>query len=272
MTTIVVLDGMTVGLGINCTDGIVLACDSMATFGRGVPVVRYTNKIHIVDHPQLEHKVAAIAAGITLYWDKFRERATRHSIDAVASHLGRRLDIVDFCEGVCEPIVTALLKEYAIDRAKFLGAPIVEFSLSMLVAGATKDGEIRAYFVHPEGVTEPLEHFGTIGSGAAYAELFLRYLLAESQIDTTRASRLACYAVKGVELMDPNVGGEANVATVKMGKGRLKIEIVPPDKHPDNPRDKMEHVLKRISQQIEALVVKPDAGVADQEEDTGGEP
>lgn len=36
---------MTVGIGINCSDGIVLACDSLTTFGRGVPVLRYANKV-----------------------------------------------------------------------------------------------------------------------------------------------------------------------------------------------------------------------------------
>jgi 20S proteasome alpha/beta subunit len=248
--------GMTVGIGIKCSDGIILACDSLTTFSRGVPVKRYTNKVHLIEHPKLEAPIAIIAAGITTYWDKFRDRACRQVIEAASTKIKRKLDIVEFCEGVCEPVVTALLKEYAIDRTQFLGVPLVEFSFSLIIAGATRNKELRAYFVHPDGVTERLEEYGTIGSGAAYAELFLHCLLIEPEIDTIRAGQLAEYAVSGVEVMDPNVGGETNIMVLALKNGKLTSEVFPKDKRPPNPKEKMEEVLRKISSNIEDLVLK----------------
>lgn len=247
---------MTVGIGIKCSDGIVIACDSLATYSRGVPVLRYTNKVDILKHDKLENDVAVISAGMTTYFDKFRDRACRHAIDEASKRSGGKLDIVDFSEDVCEPIMTALLKEYAIDRAKFLGAPIVDFSLSLIIAGATHDKELRAYFVHTNGVSEPLERYGTIGSGAAYAELFLRFLLIEPEVSVLRAGELAIYAIKGVELMDPNVGGEVNVKLITFNKNHLYIKDLPDGNKPKDPRGKMDGVLQNISRGIEELVGK----------------
>lgn len=246
---------MTVGIGIKCSSGIVLACDSLTTFGRGVPVLRYNNKVDVFRHDKLENDVAVISAGMTTYFDKFRDRACRQVIKAAFDQNKRKLDIVDFSQDVCEPIMTALLKEYAIDRLKFLGAPIVEFSLSLIIAGATHDNELRAYFVHTEGVSEPIEHYGTIGSGAAYAELFLRFLLVEPEITVGRAGELAIYAVKGVELIDPNVGGDANVQIITLKNGKMNIADLPQDNRPKEPREKMEEVLQNISKGIEGLVI-----------------
>lgn len=246
---------MTVGIGIRCSDGIVLACDSLATFSRGVPVLRYDNKVNMFRHDKLENEVAVISAGMTTYFDKFRDRACRRAIEAAYDQNKRKLDIVDFSQDVCEPIMTALLKEYAIDRAKFLGAPIVEFSLSLIIAGVTHDKELRAYFVHTDGVSEPIEHYGTIGSGAAYAELFLRFLLVEPETTVLRAGELAVYAIKGVELMDPNVGGDANVKIITLKQGKLSIADLPEENKPQKPREKMEGVLQNISRGVEELVI-----------------
>jgi 20S proteasome alpha/beta subunit len=44
---------MTVGVVIKCSEGIVLACDSLSTFGRGVSVSKYQKKIHIVERNEL---------------------------------------------------------------------------------------------------------------------------------------------------------------------------------------------------------------------------
>lgn len=248
---------MTVGIGIKCSDGIVIACDSLATYSRGVPVLRYTNKVSILKHDKLENEIAVISAGMTTYFHKFRDRVCRTVIDEASKQSGNKLDIVDFSEDVCEPIMTALLKEYAIDRAKFLGAPIVDFSLSLIVAGATHDKELRAYFIHTNGVSEPLEEYGTIGSGAAYAELFLRFLLIEPKISVLRAGELAMYAIKGVELMDPNVGGDTNVKIVTLNRKKgLCVEDLPDSNKPKDPRGKMEIVLQSISKGIEELVGK----------------
>jgi len=228
----------------------------LTTFGRGVPVLRYTNKVHVLQHDKLENPVAIIAAGTSTYFDKFQHRACQRGIAlAAGSHASKgKLDITEFAELVCEPIMTALLKEYAIDRAAFLGAPIVEFSLSLIAAGLTHGSELRAYFIHTNGVSEPLEHYGTIGSGAAYAEFLLRFLLAEPRIGVSRAAELAVYVVKGVELMDPNVGGDVNVRIITAKDRRLDIAQLA--RYPAEPRETMEQVLQSISAGIGHLVVR----------------
>jgi len=245
---------MTVGIGINCKDGMIVACDSLATFGRGVPILRYTNKAYIIEHEKLENPVAVVGAGMTTFIHKFRDRAMRIGIDLAAERLGYKLDVLDFCEGVAEPIVSGLLKNYEIDRAKFFGAPISEYSLSLIVAGLERNGELRGYFVYADGVSEPLEGYGTIGSGAAYAELSLRFLLVEPEIDTKTAGRLAIYAIKGVELMDPNVGGNTNVLVLSQNQGNVQINEFPDEHRPEDPREMMEKVLGRIGKSIEELL------------------
>lgn len=248
---------MTVGIGIKCSDGIVLACDSLATMSRGVPVMRYDNKIQIIEHDKLEFPIIATSAGMTTFSDKFRERAQRQAIeDGCREAKKDKLDVVDFCELVCEPVVAGLLKEYLYDRSKFLGT-VADYSLNIIIAGATRDGELRAYHVFSDGLTESIEHYGTIGSGAAYAELYLRYLIANPNPNITLASRLAVYAIKGVELMDPFVAGDTNIMTVKMSanKKSLIAKLVPQTKIPNRAKNDMEKVLKNISTEIGKVIV-----------------
>jgi 20S proteasome alpha/beta subunit len=247
---------MTVGLAVQCSDGLVVACDSLTTFGRGVPVLRYGNKVYKIEHEQLSHPVTAIAAGMTTFYDKFHDRVLRTQIAEAATMAKRKLDIVDFCERVCEPVITGLFKEYAFDRNSFLGAPVSDFSLSLIIAGATQDGELRAYFAHSDGLTERIEHYGTIGSGAAYAELFLRFLLIEPEISVEEAGKLAVYAVKGVELMDPHVGGEANVKVMTMKDGKFSCKDLAKASKPATAKDDMDNVLRRLSAGLEGLVEK----------------
>lgn len=254
---------MTVGIGIKCSDGIVLACDSLETLGRGVPVKRYSNKVQILRHDKLKNPVAIVSAGMTAYFDKFWYRARRTAIEAAFNQQKRELDIVDFSEKVCEVIMTALLKEYAIDRAKFLGIPLTEFSLSLIVAGTTTyENDLRTYLVYADGISEPIEHYGTIGSGAAYAELFLRFLLTEPDIKVARAAELAIYAVKGVELMDPNVGGDTNIRIMTLKNGKLAIKDLPKKQRPRQPAQKMEKVLQHLGKGIEQLVQQKEAKYA----------
>jgi len=246
---------MTVGIGISCVDGIVLACDSLSTFGRGVPVLRYSNKVHVLQHDALENPVAVLHAGVTTFFDKFRDRALRTQIGEASKQLKRKLDIIDFSDAVCEPVVTALFKEYTFDRNEFLGAPVSDFSLALIVAGATRGGEeLRAYFVHGDGLSERLEQYGTVGSGAAFAELFLRYLLVGSEIKSVDAERLSVYAIKGVELMDPNVGGDVSILTLKLAKKQLVCSEVSTAGKNETAKEKMQAVLEKLSKSIEGLV------------------
>ncbi|HTQ76760.1 MAG TPA: hypothetical protein VMI15_01930, partial [Burkholderiales bacterium] len=155
---------MTVGVAIRAKDGIVIASDSLTTFGRGVPVARHTNKVYILNHADLEYPVALAGAGMTTYVDKFVDRAKRSGITSARNSLKRKLDIVDFVEQVCEPSVAVLMKEYLFDRNRFFGSPMGEYDLAMLVGGATRDKEMRAYTIHDSGLSESIEGYGTIGS------------------------------------------------------------------------------------------------------------
>lgn len=248
---------MTVGIAVRCSDGIVLASDSLTTFSRGAPVARHTNKVYKIEHPKLQHPVGLIGAGMSTFIDKFIDRAKREGIEQAAKGK-KKLDIVDFVERVGETIVSILLKEYAIDKNRFFGAPISDFSLSLIIAGATVDNELRAYHIHSSGLAESIEGYGTTGSGAPYAELFLHGFMPEPNKTTVDdAIRLICYAIKGVEIMDPHVGGDTRVSVLRMSNGKLVISGLDDNKVPTGAKEKMEEVLKQIGVDMRNLISKP---------------
>ncbi|GEM_PF-1291966 len=246
---------MTVGVVIQCKDGVVMASDSLTTFTRGVPVTRNTNKLHVIQHGDLLHPIALVGAGMSAFIDKFVDRVKREGIARAAEVLGRKLDIVDFVECVGESICSNLFKEYMIQRAEFFGGRFIEYSLSLIVAGATTNGEMRCYHVHSPGLAESIEGYGTVGSGAAYAELFLHGFLPEP--DTVRideAVELACYTIKGAEIMDPNVGGDAKLCKLTMSGQQLIAEYVHQRSVPQSAKDKMEKVLKNIGDNMKKII------------------
>ncbi len=248
---------MTVGVAVRARDGIVLASDSLTTFGRGAPVARHTNKVYVINHKDLEHPVALAGAGMTAFIDKFVDRANRTGIEAARKNpkVDRTLDVVDFVEHVCEPLVAILMKEYLIDRNRFFGSQMSEYSLGMLVAGATKDKEMRAYTIHEDGLSEFISGYGTIGSGAAYAELFLHGFVPEpSKTSINDAVRLVSYAIKGVEIMDPNVGGDTKVCVLKFEKDKLVVKELKNSDLPRHAKEKMEAVLSKIGKDMRSLV------------------
>ena len=216
---------MTVGVVIKCNEGIVLACDSLATFGRGVSISKYQKKIHTLDREEFVLPVSLIGAGAGAFVDKFLYRMNRGGLAAARERYGRPLDIIDFAEGVCENLVTVLFKEYEIDRRRFLETPVPQFNLMLIFAGMTHNGNLRAFIAYPDGLTENIDLYGTIGSGAAYAELFLRDLgFVEEEIDLVDATGLAVYAVQGAAIMDPNVGGTINVLMLRPDQGGMIIQ------------------------------------------------
>lgn len=246
---------MTVGVVILCNDGIVIASDSLATFSRGAPVARNTNKVHIIEHENLLHPVALVGAGMSAFIDKFIDRSKREGIAFASEKLEGKLDIVDFVERVGETICSFLLKEYVIDRNQFFGGPISEYSLSLIAAGATRDGEMRCYHIHGSGLAESIEGYGTVGSGAAYAELFLHGFLPEpDKVEVDEAVKLACYAIKGAEIMDPHVGGDAKLCKLHMSGSQLVADYVHPRSVPQSAKEKMEEVLQKIGEDMKEIV------------------
>ena len=252
---------VTVCVALCCKDGIILGSDSLATFGRGAPVARYTNKVFVIEHPDLAHPVAVAGAGSSTFIDKLIDRAKREAIAAAAKEVHRKLDIVDFVERVCEPVVCILMKEYWIDRAKFFGGPQSDYSLSMLVAGATSDAQgkvlqTRGYTIYSDGISEVVDGYGTIGSGAAYAELFMHGFAPEPlKVPVNEGVKLLTYAIKGVEIMDPNVGGNTSVCTLKKdASGQLEIKRLDSKNLPINAKERMENVLKRIGTDMRKIL------------------
>lgn len=250
---------MTVGVAVRCKDGVVLGTDSLATFSRGAPVARYTNKIYVINHKDLCHPVGLVGAGMTAFIDKFVDRAKRDGISVAAKEKNNQLDIVDFSDSVCETIVSILLKEYYIDKNAFFGAPLSNYSLSMIIAGATVDGELRAYHIHGEGLAESIEGYGTTGSGAAYAELFLHGFIPDPEkVTVDDAVRLTTYAVKGAEIMDPHVGGETKICTLKFNQKKLDVKVLKNSEVPqDGAKEDMEEVLRKISADMRKSVSVP---------------
>src|SRR5690242_10831131 len=114
---------MTVGIAIKCSDGLVIASDSKATFGRGVPVSKSVAKIHEIRHDGLEFPVIIMGAGMTAFVDKFLDRTRRDAISKAHEKMAKKLDIIDFADRVCEPMASALFKEYCLDRAEVTGIP-----------------------------------------------------------------------------------------------------------------------------------------------------
>ena len=253
---------MTVGIVIKAKDGIVVACYSLSTFARGVPVLRYANKIYVIEHPDLENRVVVIGAGMSTFVDKFISRVKTQAITLAKADIAkhgdkRKLDIVDFSERVAETVVCLLFKEYAVDRQQFFGMNIGDYSLSLIIAGATHAGELKSYFVYGNGLSEAVEDYGTIGSGAAYAELFMRNLMPEpSRVSAEHAAGLSVYVIKGVEIMDPYVGGKTNVNILKMVNKTLEIAPLKPVLTPMNAKEKMDRVLSRVGENMRNLIMK----------------
>lgn len=246
---------MTVGIAIKCKDGVVLGCDSLTTFVRGVPVGRHTNKVHVVQHDALEYPVAVIGAGTMTFVHKFLSRADGAMTQLAQEEDFRKYDIERFAEKICETIASFLFKEYVVDRYEFFGRSIGEFGFSLIIAGATDHKELQTFFVRDIGLTEAIADCGTIGSGAAYAELFLRQLIPDlATVTVEEAARLAVYAIKGVEIMDPYVGGRTNISILRMTDDRLEIETLPESQMPEKPKMQMESVLCEMADRMRSLV------------------
>ncbi len=246
---------MTVGIAIVCRDGIIVACDSLSIFSRGVPVARNTNKVHVFEHEALAHPVAMIGAGTSTYMAKFVDRSDKMLSTMLKEEDAAPYDIDEYAGRVCETIAAYMFKEYVLDRNEFYGTDVHGFNFSLIVAGCTSEGRLRAYFVRDTGVSEAIDDCGTIGSGAAYAELFLRQLIPEfARFSTDDAACLAAYTIKGVEIMDPYVGGSTKIKVLSVKDGKLRIKPFAKGKMPRSARKKMEAVLGGMAGDMRSLV------------------
>lgn len=212
---------MTIIVGIYCQDGCVVATDTQSQFGRGVNVKRLNaTKIYVMDE-----KFAIAGAGTVAHIEKAVDSLFYGLKEKHRQH-GLELD-EDVCIDVIEKTITAVHKQYNIDRSKFLGDPKErEFFTPVLIFGAALNGPEKKSclcVVHHEGVVEPVDDYATAGSGAAYAELVLKNTY-RANMKTDEAIPIAMYAVNEVKDIDPSCGGVTKVAIIRDGKVRELTE------------------------------------------------
>jgi len=196
---------MTLGIGIKCKDGVVIASDSQVEFGRGVSIKRLNaNKIY-----KINDRLAVVGSGKMASIDKAIDTISK-SIKERERREGRELGLDELVD-IIEKTMTALHKEYNIDRSEFLGRTEEDFFDATLVAGGMSEvGEPILFLAHPDGLVEGKSDYGTIGMGAAFAELLLKNFPIPD-IEAEEAVRVALYIIKEVEEVNPDVGGPINI-------------------------------------------------------------
>jgi len=208
---LVMVRKMTLCMVIQCTDGILIASDSRTVYGRGVPISRDTNKIHIIEHKGLVGgKIAVVGAGTVAFIDKFIRMFRGTDFEEIARDAGLdKLNLYYAMNKIAEPIASTLYKEY-VEGRKVVKE---EETFQAIIAGFEQEGIPDAFILYSFGLAEPVDDFGAIGSGAAYAELFLRYLLpSERKIESV--IKPACYTIRLVGTIDPFVGGKMNLVSI----------------------------------------------------------
>jgi 20S proteasome alpha/beta subunit len=209
---------MTIIVGLKCIDGVVIASDSQQEFGRGVAVKRLNmGKVYILDR-----RLAIAGAGALAHIEKAVD-SIRTGIDAARTRKGG-LDLDESeCVDAIEKSITAVNREYNIQRARFLGDPKEKDFFSPIlicggIAGAKGKEKVCVFIVHSAGLVEKLTDYGTAGSGAAYAEFLLKNFYY-GDMTVKEAIPLAIYTIEEVKSIDPNCGGETRVAVAKPKQG-----------------------------------------------------
>lgn len=232
-------DPMTIVVGIKCIDGIVIATDTQAEFGRGVSVKRLNaSKIY-----QINEKFAVAGAGVTahiartvslikLALREAKEGDGKEPTDAI---------IID----IIEKTLTAAHKRYNLDRARALkDEDELNFFRPILVCGGIcpcMDGKQEHFLsiLHPTGLVEPTTDYCTIGSGAAYAEYILKNCYYEG-IRLSAAIPIAIHAIEEVKQIDPNCGGETRVGVVT-------------DKYREVDREEVQKITRKIASVLDHI-------------------
>ena len=238
---------MTLCISIKCSDGILLASDSRTVYGRGVPISRDTNKIHIIEKQGIiGGKIAIVGAGTVAFIDKFIRMFLNTNMVDIAKEIGKdELSLFDIVSKVAEPIASALYDEYVKKRG------IVEGTCDLLIAGYEEEGRVDAFTLYSAGLAEPVDDFSAIGSGAAYAELFLRYLLP-SERKIGNVIKPACYTIQLVGTIDPFVGGKLNLVSITSNK----VEDIS-NQAMELPNDVAKEALKSTMEHLKNLLEKP---------------
>lgn len=156
--------------------------------------------------------MALVDAGLMAFIDKFIRGIKNENFASIAKeHLNKEnLSISDVLNKVAEPLTSVLHQEYVRERS------VAESTLDLIIAGYEDERTIEAFTLYEVGLSEPVNDFSAIGSGAAYAELFLRYLLPQERT-LENVIKSVCYTIRLVGTMDPFVGGKINLMSATEG-------------------------------------------------------
>lgn len=246
---------MTIVIGIKCVDGIVIASDSQVEFSRGVSIKRLNaNKMY-----QLDDSFIVAGGGAVAH--------IRKAVDAINFTLKERKRekgstlSEDECVDTLEKAVLALHKEYNLDRSKLLDVDEREYFSPILVFGAKaiEGNETKLYsgIVHGDGTVEPVEDYGTVGSGAAFAEMLLKNFWIKD-ITVNEAMVVAAYTINEVIEIAPDCGGLTKIGvlqkdTVKIIEGTEVQRLL----------QKVQPALKLISTELVPRILRGEASQED---------
>ncbi|MEM4447245.1 MAG: hypothetical protein QW328_07190 [Nitrososphaerota archaeon] len=234
---------MTLCIAVKCDDGILIASDSRTVYGRGVPISRDTNKIHVIEKEGLvRKKIALVGARTIAFIDKFIRMFTNTNMVEIANKdLNRNeLSLSEALSKVAEPLASTLHSEYVEERK------IAEYTYDMIIGGYESNEKVDTFTLYGTALAEPVDDFSAMGSGAAYAELFLRYLLpSERRIE--RVIKPVCYVIRLVGTIDPFVGGKINLVSVspKDIEDVSSSAVELPEKEA---KDSLQHVMEKLKE------------------------
>jgi len=246
---------MTIVISIRCVDGIVIASDSQVGFERGVSIKRLNaNKMY-----QLGDSFIVAGAGAVAHIRKAVD-AINFTLEEKKREKGSTLT-EDECVDTLEKTVLALHKEYNIDRSKLLDVDEREYFSPILVFGAKaieeKETNFYSGIVHGDGTVEPVEDYGTVGSGAAFAEMLLKNFWIKD-ITVNEAMAVAAYTINEVIEIAPDCGGLTKLGvlqkdTVKVMEGTEVTCLL----------QKVQPALKLISTELVPRILRGDASEED---------
>lgn len=78
-------------------------------------------------------------------------------------------------------------------------------------------------------------------------------------VTVEEAARLAAYAIKGVDIMEPYVGGDTSISMLILVIDELKITAFPKSKMPKRPMQTMETVLQEMANSMRGLAFPNEA-------------
>ncbi|MCL4309058.1 MAG: hypothetical protein M1126_06870 [Candidatus Thermoplasmatota archaeon] len=190
---------MTLILGVQCADGVIIAADRKVLRGGEAD---YEDKIHRVGHASIGF------AGLTGLRDDF--------LFLVDGEIGQaRPTTLYELKVVVEDVLFSLEKRY--NSRLGPGDEVVDG----ILGGLERLDSGAATLYHISGGYAERVRFVSIGHGSPYAQGIAKFLFRDSDaLNTTEAAKLASFVVCWVtEDLDTTVGGSPQVITYLNGKG-----------------------------------------------------